>query len=472
MFRAAASPTSIAPPARRLRRGRGATDCSPRCAARRRRTTAPTATRPRRCTATTSTSSRRRPRRSPTCATSTRGRSTSRLPRSMRSCSNAAAMASGWRWLGSRTTPSSATCRRPRSSSATARSTGSASRASTPAPCFAALLGDPEQRPLAASRRAAAARRHAATATTRSCSRRRGRPTRASCACIDFMPPRGQGAGRRPHRRGRARPRRDAVGARHRASTTGTSSRGCAASSGGTRSRYRRTGCAVLPNARAHTRREHAHDLDVHGRGRASACRSSSHGSRRTSSSREPIDPEQALADTHEFWTDWSGSCPADAPGRVARRSQAFAHRAQGAHVRADGRHRRGADDVAAGVDRRRSQLGLPLLLAARRDTDAPARSSHADYADEAKAWRAWLLRAVAGVSSRHPDHVRRRRRAASHGARASVAQRLRRLRSRPGRQRRERAAPDRRLRRDHGCPVPGARARSSRSRSPRGHCR
>ena len=44
---------------------------------------------------------------------------------------------------------------------------------------------------------------------------------------------------------------------------------------------------------------------------------------------------------------------------------------AEGADVRADRRDRRRADDVAAGVDRRRAQLGLPLLLAARRDADA-----------------------------------------------------------------------------------------------------
>ncbi len=38
---------------------------------------------------------------------------------------------------------------------------------------------------------------------------------------------------------------------------------------------------------------------------------------------------------------------------------------------RADRRHRRGADDLIAGVDRRGAQLGLPLLLAARRDAGA-----------------------------------------------------------------------------------------------------
>ena len=50
-----------------------------------------------------------------------------------------------------------------------------------------------------------------------------------------------------------------------------------------------------------------------------------------------------------------------------ATRCIRVAHRAEGAHVRADRRHRRRADDLAAGAARRRPQLGLPLLLAARR---------------------------------------------------------------------------------------------------------
>ena len=68
------------------------------------------------------------------------------------------------------------------------------------------------------------------------------------------------------------------------------------------------------------------------------------------------------------------------ATGRRAARTRALARRrapladhAEGADLRADRRHRRGADDVAAGVDRRRAQLGLPLLLAARRDPHALA---------------------------------------------------------------------------------------------------
>ena len=54
-------------------------------------------------------------------------------------------------------------------------------------------------------------------------------------------------------------------------------------------------------------------------------------------------------------------------------------------------------DDVAAREARRRAQLGLPLLLAARRDVHAATRCCSAGYIEEARAWRDWLLRAVAG---------------------------------------------------------------------------
>ena len=68
----------------------------------------------------------------------------------------------------------------------------------------------------------------------------------------------------------------------------------------------------------------------------------------------------------------------------------------EGAHLRADRRHGRGADDVVAGAAWRRAQLGLPLLLVARRDLTLLG-AMHAGYYEEAQAWRQWLLRAVAG---------------------------------------------------------------------------
>src|SRR6478672_2240838 len=53
---------------------------------------------------------------------------------------------------------------------------------------------------------------------------------------------------------------------------------------------------------------------------------------------------------------------------RVARRRPAIADGAEGTDLRADGWHRRGAHDFAAGTDWRRAELGLSLLLAARCD--------------------------------------------------------------------------------------------------------
>ena len=72
---------------------------------------------------------------------------------------------------------------------------------------------------------------------------------------------------------------------------------------------------------------------------------------------------------TEKFWRDWTAKFKHDGPYEADR--DALADHAQGADLRADRRHRRGAHHLAAGMDRRRAQLGLPLLLAARRDADA-----------------------------------------------------------------------------------------------------
>ena len=66
-----------------------------------------------------------------------------------------------------------------------------------------------------------------------------------------------------------------------------------------------------------------------------------------------------------------SSGRPLHAHRRLPRGDPPVAAPAQGAHVRADRRDRRGPDDLAAGGARRRPQLGLPVLLAPRRDAHA-----------------------------------------------------------------------------------------------------
>ena len=143
----------------------------------------------------------------------------------------------------------------------------------------------------------------------------------------------------------------------------------------------------------------------------------------------------------------------------VARPAAPLAHGAEGADLRADRRHRRRADDVAARVDRRRAQLGLPLLLAARRDADAARAAAGGPRRRGARLAQVAAARGR-GRSRRPADHVRRRRRAAPDRVRAAVAAGLRGLGAGAHRQRRERAAPARRLRRGDGRALPGARAR------------
>ena len=86
----------------------------------------------------------------------------------------------------------------------------------------------------------------------------------------------------------------------------------------------------------------------------------------------EAIDPEEALNETEEFWLEWA--VPLRPRRRVPRGDPPVAPDAEGADLCADRRDRGGADDLAAGVDRGRAQLGLPILLAARHDPDAARR--------------------------------------------------------------------------------------------------
>ena len=126
---------------------------------------------------------------------------------------------------------------------------------------------------------------------------------------------------------------------------------------------------------------------------------------------------------------------------RAARRRRTpLAAHAPAAHRRGDRRHRRRAHHLAARGPGRRAQLGLPLLLAARRRADDRR-------ADPGRAHRRG--RAVAGLAAARrrrrprgpPDHVRRRRRPPAHRADPPAPARLRRVDAGADRQRRRAAS-------------------------------
>ena len=106
--------------------------------------------------------------------------------------------------------------------------------------------------------------------------------------------------------------------------------------------------------------------------------------------------------------------------GRLPRGDPPVAAPAEGADVRADRRDRRRADDVAAGVDRRCSQLGLPVLLAARHDPDA-ARDDPGRLPGRGDGVAPVAPAGGRGRPGGRADHVRARRRAPPRGARCST---------------------------------------------------
>ncbi len=79
-----------------------------------------------------------------------------------------------------------------------------------------------------------------------------------------------------------------------------------------------------------------------------------------------PVDADEALAESEKLWQEWTGRC--SYRGRWRGRRGALADHPEGAHVQADRRNDRGAHHLLARAAGRRAQLGLPLLLAARRD--------------------------------------------------------------------------------------------------------
>ena len=156
---------------------------------------------------------------------------------------------------------------------------------------------------------------------------------------------------------------------------------------------------------------------------------------------------------------------PLQLRGRTSRPGDALADHAEGADYRPDRRHRRRAHDLAAGAIRRHAQLGLSLLLAARRHL-------HAAGADELGLYRrggCLAPLAVArggGLAGQHADHVRHLGPAAPSGVGGVVAARLRRRAAGADRQRRARAIATRRLWRTDRRLPPVARGQARNGRN------
>ena len=255
--------------------------------------------------------------------------------------------------------------RRPRSSAARGRSTGSASRASTRGRASRAprnaenghwtIQPAGEFRPVGRRYRGDTLVLESELETDSGVVR-----------LIDFMPPRETN----PTSSGSSRAFADASRcgwSSCSASTTGRSCRGFGRSRARSSRSPDRTPCSS--ERRSRTRGATSARRRRSPSPRATACRSSCAGSRRNEPTPEPIDPEQALTRALAFWEDWAATLHVRGP--LARRGPPLAAHAEGTDVRADRRHRRRADDLAARVDRRRAELGLPLLLAPRRDPHA-----------------------------------------------------------------------------------------------------
>ena len=131
----------------------------------------------------------------------------------------------------------------------------------------------------------------------------------------------------------------------------------------------------------------------------------------------------------------------------MARAGAALAPHVGGVDVRGDRRHRRRAHHVVAGGHRRNAQLGLPLLLDARRDPHARS-VPHRRLPERGVALARVAPAGGCGRADHAADDVRRRRRAAAHRARARLAPGLRGVAAGAHGQWRARTTPTRRVRR------------------------
>ena len=308
----------------------------------------------------------------------------------------------------SRTTRSSATPRRSRSSTRRVRSTGGACPRVDSGACFAALLGDPRARPVAVAAEG------------------RGRPDASGATC-----PRRSCS--RPSTRRRPAPWSSPTSCRPAKSTRRSSASSKVAPAsvemelelivrfdyGSVPPWVQSTGDGLTMVAGSDALRFHS-PVPLAGRDDLATTAEFTIGEGHVRSFSlawysalaappTPLDAPAARMRTLRYWREWVERCTYE--GEWRDEVVAVADHGEGAVVLADRRGDRGGHHVAARADRRRPQLGLPLLV-------APRRVAHAAVAPAHRLHRGG--RGVAAVvaargrrtSRRLPDHVRRRRRA------------------------------------------------------------
>ncbi len=265
-------------------------------------------------------------------------------------------------------------------------------------------------------RRARSARPGAATAPGRSCSRRSSRPPTAPSASSTSCRPRDGEPRPRPHRRGAAGPRAAALELAPRFGY-GARRPGCAAHGRAPlaerRARHASSSTRPVPVRRG----RRGHLAELRGRsGRAGPVRAHLAPVARAGAP-PPVEPERALATTEAFWRRGRRRSPGRRRAGASRWSRSLVTLKALTYSR-HRRHRRRADHVAARAARRRAQLGLPLLLAPRRDLHAARAHGRRLRRRGARLARLAAARGR-GRPGRPADHVRPRRRAAAHRARA-----------------------------------------------------
>ena len=183
----------------------------------------------------------------------------------------------------------------------------------------------------------------------------------------------------------------------------------------------------------------------------------------------EIADAQHSLASTERFWREW-----VDKGQRVATLvgcRDALADHVACADLRTNRRHRGGTDDFVARATGRRAQLGLSLLLAARRDADVAR-------ADGCRLLSTKRVRGASGCCARSPAARARCRSCMASPASAGLTEWE--VPWLPGYEGSRRCASAtaahppiaaRRLRRSDGCASSGSRRRHRASRRRRGHC-